>query len=881
MQTDHSNINTLKASAHWVARQTLVWDIAGSPTYTYALHFSPDCKLQFGNDGITGGQTLPLSFVSFSPGQPVLEKFPHLAGLTTLKLSPEHAADVPHLLKCQTAVTAHDRSGSLIGAAALQIPGVLDDLYTFSGPLGITFEDSRPVLRLWAPTARSVTLLLFPDASYASQAQRITMTSDPGSGVWTARGEPAWMQKYYLYEVEVYVPELAAIAHNQVTDPYSISLSLNSTRSQIVDLNDPVLLPHGWRAQVKPPLEAPEDIVLYELHVRDFSIFDPSVPPAHRGKFLAFTHLDSHGMQHLKTLAQAGLTHLHLLPVFDIATIEENPAKRREPDLAQLASFPGDSQQQQALTSKYQDRDGFNWGYDPYHYTTPEGSYATDPDSPARILEFRQMVQALNSIGLRVVMDVVYNHTYASGQADKSVLDKIVPGYYHRLNAAGAVETSTCCANTATEHAMMEKLMIDSLLTWARAYRVDGFRIDLMGHHMLSNMLHVRQALDTLTLINDGVDGKKIVMYGEGWNFGEVANNARGRNATQLNIAGAGIGVFNDRFRDAARGGSPFSFLTDQGFITGLYDDPNASNQGSPDDQKARLFHTMDWLRLSMAGNLMDYRLQRVDGWLARGLDINYNGSQAAFTSDPQENVVYLSAHDNHTLFDSVQMKAPASANLQQRVRMHNLGVDAILLSQGVPFFQAGDDLLRSKSLDNNSYNSGVWFNRLDFTGETNNWAVGLPPNQQPSWPFMQPLLANRALKPTKADILFAAAHFQEMLKIRRSSRLFRLRTAEQVLQRVKFYNTGPWQTPSLLVMCIANPDLDLDPQYAMLAVFINASKTSITFYEAALQGIPFKLHPVQAASNDPFVRTAGCNPSSGAFTIPARTTAVFVSPPE
>jgi pullulanase-type alpha-1,6-glucosidase len=886
MRTQPSTIQTLKSSAHWVARQILVWDIPGSPKLNYCLHFDPDCALQLSKSGITGGQTLPLSFTAFGPGQPVLEKFPHLAGFTTLRLDPEHAAQVPNLLKYQIAVSAHDQVGDLIGASTLQIPGVLDDLYNYSGPLGITFEDGLPVLRLWAPTARSVTLLLFPDsspnisydASYASQPQRIAMTNEPDSGVWAARGEAGWIWKYYLYEVEVYVPDLAAVVRNQVTDPYSISLSMNSTRSQIIDLADPPLLPGDWQAVVKPPLEAPEDIVLYELHVRDFSIFDLSVPPAHRGKFLAFTDLDSHGMQHLKTLAQAGLTHLHLLPVFDIATIEENPAKRREPDPAKLASFPGDSQEQQALISKYKDKDGFNWGYDPYHYTTPEGSYSTDPDSPARILEFRQMVQSLNSIGLRVVMDVVYNHTYASGQAEKSVLDKIVPGYYHRLDAAGLVETSTCCANTATEHVMMEKLMIDSLLTWARAYRVDGFRFDLMGHHMLTNMHHVRQALDALTLANDGVDGKKIVLYGEGWNFGEVANNARGRNATQMNIAGMGIGVFNDRLRDAARGGSPFSFLTDQGFITGLYDDPNASNQGTPDEQKARLLHTMDWLRLSMAGNLKDYRLQRDDGWRARGVEINYNGSSAAFTSDPQENVVYLSAHDNHTLFDSVQMKAPISADLRQRVRMHNLGIDVLMLIQGVPFFQAGDDLLRSKSLDNNSYNSGDWFNRLDFTCETNNWAVGLPPNQQTGWPFMQPLLANRALKPSHTEIFFAAAHFQEMLKIRKSSPLFRLRTADQILQRVKFYNTGPCQTPSMLVMCISNPDLDLDPQFAMIAVFINASKASITFCEASLRGNAFRIHPVQAASYDPLVHSAVFDSSSGAFTIPARTTAVFVS---
>ncbi len=210
------------------------------------------------------------------------------------------------------------------------------------------------------------------------------------------------------------------------------------------------------------------------------------------------------------------------------------------------------------------DRDGFNWGYDPYHYTVPEGSYSTDPSGSARIREFREMVQALNTAGLRVVMDVVYNHTHASGQNDKSVLDKVVPGYYHRLNAEGAVEKSTCCANTASEHVMMEKLMVDSLRTWATAYKVDGFRFDLMGHHMVANMLKVRERLSALTLDRDGVDGSKIYLYGEGWDFGEVAYGARGLNATQANLAGTGIGTFNDRMRDAVRGGSAFGGLHDQ-----------------------------------------------------------------------------------------------------------------------------------------------------------------------------------------------------------------------------------------------------------------------------------------------------------------------------
>jgi pullulanase/glycogen debranching enzyme len=207
------------------------------------------------------------------------------------------------------------------------------------------------------------------------------------------------------------------------------------------------------------------------------------------------------------------------------------------------------------------------------------------------------MVQALNQNGLRVVMDVVYNHTNASGQNPKSVLDKIVPGYYHRLNAKGEIETSTCCQNTATEHKMMEKLMIDSLLTWAREYKVDGFRFDLMGHHTLDNMRNVRKALDSLTLEKDGVDGKTIYIYGEGWDFGEVANNARGVNASQLNIGGTGIGVFNDRLRDGARGGGPFAPLPEQGFTTGLLEAPNDYEARPPEDQEARLIEYMDWIR--------------------------------------------------------------------------------------------------------------------------------------------------------------------------------------------------------------------------------------------------------------------------------------------
>jgi len=199
----------------------------------------------------------------------------------------------------------------------------------------------------------------------------------------------------------------------------------------------------------------------------------------------------------LRQLAEAGITTVHLLPTFDIATIEERRDSQATPD-CDLESFGPASPEQQACIAAIRDLDGFNWGYDPYHFSTPEGSYAVDADGGARVAEFREMVGALHATGLEVVLDKVFNHTAQSGQGEKSVLDRIVPGYYHRLSATGAVETSTCCQNVATEHAAAEKLMVDSVVLWAKEYKVDGFRFDLMGHHSKQNMLNVRAALDAL-----------------------------------------------------------------------------------------------------------------------------------------------------------------------------------------------------------------------------------------------------------------------------------------------------------------------------------------------------------------------------------------------
>jgi pullulanase-type alpha-1,6-glucosidase len=395
-------------------------------------------------------------------------------------------------------------------------------------------------------------------------------------------------------------------------------------------------------------------------------------------------------------------------------------------------------------------------------------------------------------------------------------------------------------------------------------------------------MVNLRAALDALTVTDDGVDGPAIYVYGEGWNFGEVANNARGRNATQLNIGGTGIGVFNDRLRDAARGGGPFGPLPEQGFLTGLWLAPNDYEERAPADQQAKLLEYMDWIRIGLAGNLKLYALQDARGNTVTGEQIKYNGAPAGYTLDPQENIVYISAHDNETLFDAIQAKAPLSATIQDRVRMNQLGLSLVLSAQGVPFFHAGDDILRSKSLDRNSYNSGDWFNKLDFTYTSNNWAVGQPPSgdNADKWPILQPLLANADLRVTQADILATLAHFEEWAQIRRSSPLFRLQTAEQVQSAVSFLNTGPEQIPGLIVLNLSNPaGQSLDPNYDRLAVLFNARPEPVTFADSSYVGLALKLHPILAESQDAIVKESQFDPASGAFTVPARTAAVFVLP--
>lgn len=872
---------TNKAQAHWLTREYLAWGVPYGAKATFTLHYDPQGAIAVTQTGLQGGQKITLEFAADNLPADLTAKYPHLTGSVLLKIPTTELAKVPEILKGQIAISVSAPDGSVLGATAVQIPGVLDDLYANDEPLGVVWNGNTPTLRVWAPTARAVTLLKFPDSAAKSMPEQLPMTLDPSTGIWSITGTPDWKNQYYQYQVEVFVRQEGKVVTNIVTDPYSLSLSQNSTRSQIVDLNDPALKPAGWDTLQKPVLQQFTDIVLYELHIRDFSARDQSVPEELRGTFAAFSQLQSDGMKHLQTLAAAGVTHIHLLPAFDIATINEDKSTWQPTDFAALSAMPADGEQQQEIVNATRGQDGFNWGYDPLHYTAPEGSYSTNPDGSQRILEFRQMVQSLNNAGLRVVMDVVYNHTNASGQSERAILDRIVPGYYHRLDANGNVATSTCCANTATEHAMMQKLMRDSLLTWATAYKVDGFRFDLMGHHMKANLLDVRAALDALTPAQNGVDGKMIYLYGEGWNFGEVANNARGENATQLNLGGTGIGTFNDRLRDAVRGGNPFRDPREQGFVTGLYTSPSDFTAAALPEksQLVQLYELKEQIMVGLAGNLADYQLINAEGKTITGAQVNYNGAPAGYTQSPQENIVYVEAHDNETLFDAIQYKAAASDDLAARIRMQNLAHSIVAYSQGVPFFHAGTEMLRSKSMDRDSYDSGDWFNALDWTYTDNNWGHGLPlaDKNKGNWQIIQPLLANAALKPSQSELQSGLNYFAETLQIRRSSPLFRLPDAASIQQKVKFLNTGAEQIPGLIALWLDDRvGSPVDANFEQILVLFNANAAPVTFTAPEVSGSTWVLHPLQQNSADAVTRESAF--TAGAFRVPGRTAAVFVS---
>ncbi len=894
------------ASAHLIDGNTLIWQ-GGKDKPHVRLYYTDSGTIKANAEGVFDFPYITLTPTSLTAEQQA--KYPHLKDAAAFALPA--GKDLKPLLKGELVAIGTDADGILQGATLVQSAGALDALYSEAATkltYGAVVEGGNVTFRLWAPTARSVKLALF-DEQHKSLGER-TMTLDEASGSWSVQGGSELVGKFYRYDIQVYHPVSRKLESYQVTDPYSLSLAMNSEFSQVVDLNDPALKPEGWDSLKAPHSQQnPADITIYEAHVRDLTGNDDSTPAEHRGKFLGLTDTDTAPVKHLQALAKSGVSHLHLLPVFDIATVNEDPAKvanigddfsklcqvNPEVQNSKFAGYcssgqtieavlgdlqGGDSKenpQVQELYGYLRGVDSFNWGYDPYHYTTPEGSYATNAEGSQRILEFREMVKAIKqNIGMNVVMDVVYNHTNEAGLGPKSVLDKIVPWYYQRLNPeTGSVENSTCCSNTAPEHAMFAKLMDDSLVTWARDYKIDAFRFDLMGHHPKDQMV---QALAAVKKVNP-----EMYFYGEGWNFGEVQDDKRFVQATQKHLAGTGIGSFSDRLRDAVRGGSPFdggdTIRKTQGFGNGALVDANEMDGVD----RATALHQSDLVRLGMAGNLKDFILTDKDGMPKKGADIDYNGQPAGYAQDPTEIQNYVDKHDNQTLFDNLIYKAPQGSDL---VRMQGVSLATAMLGQGIPFTHAGVELLRSKSMERDSYDSGDWYNRVDYTLADNNFDKGLPRKDKDgdNYPLIEQVLGKH-VKPSGADMATMVGFYQELAELRQSSRLLRLGSGAEVIKRVDFRNTGPDQVPGLIVMTVddgVNAGADLDPAIDGLVVMINATNAPQSigdFRDGNDQPIDLTSLQLSPAHHggESIARDAAVN--GGTLTLGAWSAAVFVKP--
>jgi pullulanase len=873
----------LRAQAYWLNRNLIQWPkVAADGRFRLYAATNETIVATVGAQVTGSDQALDLKVFSGAVPTELSTRFKFVADGVRLRLPPMADTRSRNLHRGQLMLVKEDASGRVVQFARLQIPGALDDWYASAAresALGVTIQRkgnaSTTQFKLWAPTARAVSLCLFRDGT-AKATQRLAMRLDEASGVWTSKLANDRSGGYYTYLVEVNVAGVGRV-QNRATDPYSISLTTDSKRSYIADLNSAALKPKAWDTTAAPTrVKSATDMVIYELHLRDFSINDATASADQRGKYGAFAepNTNSNGMKHLRALSAAGLTDVHLLPVFDIATIPE--AGCSAAPVPMNAAPDSDAQQTAALSSKA--RDCFNWGYDPFHFTVPEGSYATNAaDGAVRIREFRQMVQSLHQAGLRVGMDVVYNHTSAAGQQATSVLDRIVPGYYHRLNAEGGIETSTCCANTATEHLMMGKLMIDSVVTWAKHYKIDSFRFDLMAHQPRDTMLRLKQAVNAAV-------GHDIQLLGEGWNFGEVADGARFVQASQLQLNGTAVGTFSDRARDAVRGGGPMdggSLLgSRQGYVNGLGYDRNEQAPVEPNTDA--LLRAADMVRVGLAGSIRDYVMTTYRDQALPLEKIDYNGQPAGYVREPTEVVNYIENHDNHTLFDNNAFKLPVTTSREDRARVQILAAAINMFSQGTAYFHAGVDTLRSKSMDRNSYDSGDWFNRIDWTYRDNYFGTGLPPktDNENDWPVSAPLLRNASIKPTQTEIEWTRDAFKDLLQIRASTPLFRLPTAAEIKQRLTFHNVGSAQIPTVLVGHLSAANRE-NSTFQSLAYFINVDTVAQQISVAALAGQRWVLHPVHLkrdAADKRIAATATVDTATGTFTLPPRAAVVFVA---
>ena len=483
---------------------------------------------------------------------------------------------------------------------------------------------------LWAPSAEAVNLLLY-EAGQGGEAVRTLPMKAAADGMWNTSVDGNLKGKFYTFNVKV-----GGQWQGDTPGVMAKAVGVNGDRAAVVDLRDTD--PEGWEADTRPPLDSFADIVLYEMHHRDFSM-DSNSGINHRGKFLALTEEgtrslagDRTGIDHLKEL---GVTHVHILPSFDYSSVDES-----RPDSAQ-----------------------YNWGYDPKNYNVPEGSYSTDPYTPeTRIREFKQMVMALHKAGIRVVMDVVYNHTAVTEGGN---FERTVPGYFYRQTPDGAFANASACGNeTASERPMVRKFIVESVRYWAEEYHVDGFRFDLMGIHDIATMKAVRQALDEVD--------PTIYIYGEGWaaSAPQLPADSLAMKANTWRMPG--IAAFSDEFRDSLRG--PFGRDEQGAFLIG------------------RKGHKAG-VHFGIAGGV-EYAQAEEDP-----------AHPTFWAAQPTQFISYVSCHDDRCLADRLKVTQP-NASVQRLKALQKLALTAVLTSQGVPFIFAGDEVMRDKQGVANSYRS-------------------------------------------------------------------------------------------------------------------------------------------------------------------------------
>ena len=513
---------------------------------------------------------------------------------------------------------------------------------TYLGPdLGLTWRSAQATLRVWAPVAEALHLRLYTAGTGGAATATYAMTKAEG-GTWTY-ALPAGTTGFYTVQATIAGKTLAEVA-----DPYAHAVGINGQRGAV--LNPVLAQPPGWPDDLRPALKQTTDIVIGEVHMRDLSMH-PQSGIRQKGKYLGAAQVGTRGPAGVSTgldhLVELGLTHVHLLPTNDFASIDETaPARANR----------------------------YNWGYDPLNYSVPEGSYATDAADPAvRIREFKQMVENLHGAGLRVVLDVVYNHT---ADASRSNFEQLVPGYYYRHNANGSLSNATACGNEiASERPMVRKLIVESVAYWAKEYHADGFRFDLMGVLDIETMRAARIALDQ--------QDHSIFIYGEGWTAGP-SPLAETRRAVKANILKLDrIAAFGDELRDGVKG--HYAHQTEPGFASG--------QPGLEESVKFGIVAATQHLQLDYA-------------------KVNY--SKAAWANSPAQAINYVACHDDMVLWDKLAVANPGASEAE-RIKMDLLSNTIVFTSQGIPFLPVGDEFLRTKGGSNNSYNQPDSVNQLDW----------------------------------------------------------------------------------------------------------------------------------------------------------------------